>query len=414
MYPIQIIGIGQGRQDLTQHHLDAIYEADILVGGKRQLALFPDSHADTIPVKGSIRDLIVHLQKKMRDHKIVVLASGDPLFHGIGSSFCRRLKKEMVVIHPNVSSVAAAFAILKEPWNDARLISLHGSHHPSFPFSRLSSEHKVAFLTDPDRDPHFIAGQLEKEGLYDFRICVLEHVGHKDKQKVTWFENIDLIGGRSFAHPNIVILKKRRQTTSKTSRETHIGMDDDLFYHSKGLITKSEVRAVSISKLKLIRKDHILWDIGSGSCSVGIEASFQIPWGHVYAIEKNVNRIPDIIRNIKNFDCSNVKVSNAAFPEGLEELKKPDRVFIGGGGDNLGQIISTVCEKLAAYGVVVVNTVLLQNLETAMTVLKANGFNPQVTQIQVSRSKPMPFGDRFEALNPVWIIFGSKPEKKEE
>jgi len=148
----------------------------------------------------------------------------------------------------------------------------------------------------------------------------------------------------------IVILKKYHTESSQVSNETHIGMHDSLFRHSKGLITKSEVRCISLSKLKLISKEHVLWDIGAGSGSISVEASLLNPWGDVYAMEKHPNRIFDIIQNIKNFNCSNIKV------------------------------------------------------------LKDNHFDPDVVQIQVSRSKPMPFGDRFEALNPVWIISGSKPE----
>jgi len=100
---------------------------------------------------------------------------------------------------------------------------------------------------------------------------------------------------------------------------------------------------------------------------------------------------------------------NAAFPEGIEELRTPDRIFIGGGGENLGQIIKAAGDRLVPSGIIVINTVLLQNLETALMYLKKYKFNPHFVQIQVSRSKGMPFGDRLEALNPVWIISGSKP-----
>ena len=414
MYPIDIIGMGQGVSDLTARHLKIIQAADILVGGRRQLAMFPETRARTIVIKGHIPELISRIETEKADKKIVVLASGDPLFHGIGASFCRQMKPGDFVIHPNISSISAAFAAIKEPWHDARLISLHGLHQPSVLFSQFSGEHIVALLTDPHHDPHFIAQQLEKAGVYDFRICVLENLGHEHKQKITWFENIDLIYNQTFAQPNVVILKNKTGKSAKDPCETHIGMDDYLFRHGKGLITKSEVRSISLSKLKLIRKDHVLWDIGSGSGSVGIEASFHIPWGHVYAIEKNAGRIPDIIQNIANFDCSNVKVLHTVFPEGIDDLKQPDRIFIGGGGGDLENIIKKACDKMAAYGVIVINTVLLQNLETAMAVLKKERFNPQAVQIQVSRSKPMPFGDRFEALNPIWIIYGSKPPDEEE
>ncbi len=415
MYPIKIIGIGQGKKDLTLAHLEMINNCDVLVGGRRLLELFQDLNVETLQIDRHVDDLIDSLKKKMIDQKIVVLASGDPLFHGIGSTICQKLKPQLdpesVEIFTNISSISAAFAKIKEPWHDAKVVSLHGSHHGSFSFSQLTDEYKIAFLTDKNSDPNFIAEQLLKLGMYDFRFCVLENLGGIDKERISWFENIDLICDQKFSHPNIVILLKKGKSPKKITRETHIGMKDTLFKHSKGLITKSEIRSISISKLKLIHQDHVLWDIGSGSGSVGIEASFLIPWGHVYAIEKNADRISNIIYNIKKFNCSNVKILNAAFPVGVEDLKAPDRIFIGGGGKHLEQIIETCCQRLAKFGVIVINTVLLQNLETALALLKKYNFDPDVVQIQVSRSKPMPYGDRFEALNPVWIITGMKPNQ---
>jgi precorrin-6Y C5,15-methyltransferase (decarboxylating) len=152
----------------------------------------------------------------------------------------------------------------------------------------------------------------------------------------------------------------------------------------------------------------VLWDIGAGSGSVSIEAAFQLPWGHVYAIERHSSRIPDIIHNIQNFNCSNIQVVHAAFPEGIEELKKPDRIFIGGGGKDLDKIIETACNLVDQYGIVVINTVLLESLERSVRILEEHNFKPEVIQLAVSRSKNMPFGHRFEPLNPVWIISGTK------
>jgi len=410
MNQINIIGIGQGEKDLTQKHLELIRECDVLVGGKRHLAMFDFPDIQKIPIKGHINTIVDAIKEKMTRNKIVVLASGDPLFYGIGSTLTQHIDKQYLSIHSNISSIAAAFSAIKEPWHDAKIISLHGKQQKGFSFSRLSYENKIAFLTDPKMDPKFIATGLIKEGLYNFKFCVLEKLGDREEEKITWFENLDLVKEQTFSQPNIVILLNRLKNIYNFSHETHIGMADSLFKHSKGLITKSEIRSITLSKLKFIKKDHVFWDIGSGSGSIGIEASLQIPWGHVYAIEKHPGRIGDIIHNIKNFNCSNVKVLNTAFPEGIEELKTPDRIFIGGGGEHLGQIIKASCDRLAVFGIIVINTVLVQNLEIALKLLKKYNFDPQMVQIQVSRSKGMPFGERFEALNPVWIISGSKPK----
>ncbi len=409
MLPIDIIGIGLGKEDLTLKHLDLIQACDVLVGGERHLGLFKDLGKETIVIKGHISRVVDAIKKKTDDRKIVVLASGDPLFYGIGSTLLQYFDKAQLNIHTNISSVSAAFAAIREPWHDALIISLHGKKETeTISFSRLSNENKIAFLTSPDMNPGVISEMMIKEGIYDFRFCVLENLGANGKEKLSWFDNIDLVRQETFQEPNIVILLKRLGHKNIVSRETHIGMENSLFKHSRGLITKSEIRSVTLSKLKLYKKDHVLWDIGSGSGSVGIEASFLIPWGLVYAVEKNPGRISDIVHNIKNFNCSNVKVLNSEFPVGIEDLRTPDRIFIGGGGENMAQIMETCCEKLSPYGVIVVNTVLLQTIGTVMACLEKHKFKSEITQLQVSKSKSMPYGERLEAMNPVWIISGSK------
>jgi precorrin-6Y C5,15-methyltransferase (decarboxylating) len=220
------------------------------------------------------------------------------------------------------------------------------------------------------------------------------------------------VAGQEFDSLNIVILLKTGVPCPIVPLETHIGMADTMYQHSKGLITKSEIRSISLSKLELVRKDHVLWDIGSGSGSVGIEASFLIPWGQVFAVEKNKERIPNIIHNIQRFNQSNIKIVHLDFPAGDDQLSDPDRIFIGGGGSHLEKIMNTCCLRLKEAGTIVINTILIQNMETAIRVLKQNNFSYEMVQIQVSRSKPMPYGDRLEPLNPVWIISGRKPQSK--
>ncbi len=409
MNVIDIIGIGQSKKDLTQNHLDIINRCDVIIAGKRHLALFDLTGIEKIPIKSSIKSIVNIIKAKMNTNKIVVLASGDPLFYGIGSTLIHYFDKQQINIHSNISSVSAAFAAIKEPWHDAKIISLHGKQNQPFIFATLARENKVAFLTDPNKNPQYIAAQLLRNNLLEFEFCVLENIGEKKKERVTWFENPELIKKQNFSQPNIVILKKGKE--EKINFQTHIGMNDSEFKHSKGLITKSEIRSVTLSKLKLIKRDHLLWDIGSGSGSLGIEAALQIPEGYVYAMEKNQERIVDIAYNIKKFNCPNIKVLNTEFPEGIDDKIKeiPDRIFIGGGGRQLEQIIKFCCEKLAPSGIIVINTVVVQNFQSALKVLKELEFDPKAVHIQIARSKAMPFGDRFEALNPVWIISGSKP-----
>jgi len=412
MKPVNVIGIGQGKKDLTPAHMELICGADLLVGGNRHLKMFSDQKSETLAITGAIEQVIEKIKEVMIDRKVVVLASGDPMFYGIGTTLSRYIDKKYLLIHPNISSVAAAFAAIGEPWHDAKIVSLHGKASQAFSFSSLAKETKVAFLTDQKRDPGFIASMLISQELSGFRFCVLENLGETEKEKIGWFDDYSMVVDQKFGHPNIVVLLKSTNLRDNVSHETHIGMDDNLYRHSRGLITKSEIRSITLSKLELVRKDHILWDIGSGSGSVGIEASFHIPWGQVFAVEKNRERIGDIIHNIQMFNQPNIKILNLDFPEGSDQLTDPDRIFIGGGGSHLEQIMDRCCLRLKSQGTIVINTILIQNMETAIRVLKQNGFSYEMVHIQVSRSKPMPYGDRLEPLNPVWIISGRKPQSK--
>lgn len=422
MNQVHIIGLGLGKEDLTSRHLKIIEDADVLVGGRRQLDLFPAHKGKRLVIKHRLEELIREIQEHMAHKKVVVLASGDPLFYGIGSFLTRHLPQDQVRIHPNLSSVSAAFAAIREPWHDARVVSLHGKCQNDFSFSALDKETKVVFLTDPHNDPFFIARQLIQSRIHGFRFCVLERLGRGTQEKITWFDNYQEIGKQAFSHPNLVILLKPCSLRNphggsdkeNVSHETYLGMDDDRFFHSKGLITKSEIRCISLSKLQLTRKNHVLWDIGAGSGSVSIEASRLIPWGRVYAFEKNLDRVGHMEQNREKFDCPNIRILNHPFPSGVQDLDRPDRIFIGGGGQDLEKIIALACQYLLPGGVIVVNTVLIQTMNAALRVLTDQRFQPAMVHVQISRSIPMPFGDRLEALNPVWILWGHKPTNKEE
>lgn len=411
MNSIDIIGIGMGPQDLTQGHKELIRNCELLVGGSRHLSMFPDYTGETFKITGDIPGLVRKIKTEMVSRKIVVLASGDPLFYGIGNTLSRHISKKFLTIHANVSCVASAFARICQPWDDAMVISLHSGLHDDLNFSRIFRNHKLAFLTSPDRDPAYITTQMHRHQETGFSICVLENLGDPDREKIRWFSDPTKVMDQTFSHPNLVILL--RQDTGKTppsvSHETYLGMPDAFFSQSNGLITKSEVRVLSLSKLKLAQKDHVLWDIGSGSGSVGIEAALMLPQGQVHAIEKNKNRIADIKRNIDEFHMNNITINHMEFPGDTAVLKRPDRIFIGGGGGNLEQIIDCCCNHLNPGGIIVINTVVIDNMTVAMKALSKQGMLSDMIQVQISRSAPIAGGHRLSPLNPVWIISGTKP-----
>jgi precorrin-6Y C5,15-methyltransferase (decarboxylating) len=402
MKTVTIIGMGMGPKDLTAEHLKIIEKADILVGGRRLLDYFDRCDAQKKAIDKNLEGIIDFIKNNMTSQSIVVLASGDPLFFGFGARLIKTLGAQNVSIHPNISSVAAAFARIKEPWDNVRVVSLHGRNNEGLLFKTLEKENLVAVFTDSKSNPTRLAQRLMEEDFINFKMCVLESMGTPE-ERFAWYR-LDHAATMRFTEPNLAILKKSAEDL-KEGIPLHLGLPDNYYDHQQGLITKLEVRAITLAKLRLL-KDHILWDLGAGSGSVSIEACLLVPSGKVFALEKNPERIQQIEVNKRRFGVKNLEIIQTVLPEGLESLPPPDRIFIGGGGRDLKKIINTAVTFLKPKGLVVVNTVLMQNIQTATETLAALGFVTSKVQVQINRSRPMPWGDRFGAQNPVWIISG--------
>ena len=402
MKPVHIIGMGMGLHDLTAHHLKLIGQADVLVGGRRLLENFKDLQVQKKSIGKNIDSIIAFVKDKSKHQKVVVLASGDPLFFGIGARMAHVLGANHVRIYPNINSVAAAFAHIKEPWHDARIISLHGRKNENQLFRALEKENKIAVFTDPKKNPAWLAARLIAKDFINFKMCVLESLG-SDSEKFDWY-TLELAAKMKFAAPNMVVLK-RSSLESKPGNPLHLGAPESWYDHRGGLITKSEIRAITLSKLRL-RTQHTLWDLGAGSGSLSIEAALFIKKGKIVAVEQNPVRIENIQNNKKHFKVRNLNVVQATLPKGLSRLPRPDRIFIGGGGADLKAIITTGAKYLKPAGHMVINTVLVPNLPVALATLRQLKFETEVIQVQINRSRQMPWSERFEAQNPVWIISG--------
>jgi precorrin-6B C5,15-methyltransferase / cobalt-precorrin-6B C5,C15-methyltransferase len=408
MTPVSIIGIGLSPEDLTPAHLTRIHQADVLVGGKRHLGYFPDSRAVKKEITKDLPGVIRFIQERMAEESVVVLASGDPLFYGIGARLIDALGPDRVRIHPNISTLAAAFARIKEPWQGVSTVSLHGKSDPAHLLKAVETEDKIFVLTDPVRTPGWVAELLRDRNIADFRMCVLQQLG-TPSEKIEWLPP-EAAADQPFAEPNVLILK--RDTPCRCTRpEVRLGLSDDAYQHREGLITKAEIRAVTLSKLRLTSPAHVLWDLGAGSGSVSVESALFLKRGRIFAVEKNPDRIADIEANRRRFGIRNLTVVQTVLPEGLDALPDPDRIFIGGGGKDLDRIIRAAAIRLSRDGVIVVNTVLISNTDRALIALRELDFDTEMVQIQVNTAKPMPWGDRLQAQNPVWIITGYRKEK---
>jgi precorrin-6Y C5,15-methyltransferase (decarboxylating) len=408
---IIVIGMGISAGDLTADQLETIRSADLLVGGRRHLARFAALSMEKQEITGDVAAMVAALRARKESRRIVVLASGDPLLFGIGARLVREFGQAAVTVLPNVSSIAVAFARINEPWDDAKIISLHGRDRGFQLLAALKTPGPVAVLTDPEQTPGRLAGWLMERGLgRGVRMAAFEQLGAAE-EKFAWYD-LSTAAGQRFAQPNLVILKTDGESIAAAQR-LHIGMDAEAYAHEKGMITKAEVRAVTLAKLRLA-PGLVLWDLGAGSGAVGIEASVLLGPGRIVAVEEKYERVALIKENARRFGVYNHEVVQAKLPEGMDLFPRPDRIFIGGGGRDLEVIIRQAAGRLGPGGVMVVNTVLLDNLAPAMATLEACGLAVEVIQIQISRSKPMPWSQRLAAENGVWIISGKMKAKSDK
>jgi precorrin-6Y C5,15-methyltransferase (decarboxylating) len=442
---IYIIGLGiEGKSSLSQRALTLIKNANILIGGKRHLASFPEFKGRKVTIGSNLEDIakILNRKSEIGNRKwSVVLATGDPNFFGIADFMIKNFGKNAVEIIPNVSTVQEAFARVKENWNDARFISVHGRNKsqkskacPRMHLSGVKTQNNEGFIegivdeivcydkmgifTDPDNTPSKIAKALIEKGIKDYHAYVCEDLG-TDNEKITE-GTLAQITRKKFSPLNVMLLIKKGQgkvlPTSNSQLPTFFGIPNSEFSHPKGMITKEEIRVISLSKLKL-KTDSITWDIGAGAGSLSIEAAMLTNNGKVFAVEKDVVRIRHIERNKKKFNAANLEIIHKNAPHGLKNLPAPDAVFIGGGGKDVAKILDVCSKRLKQGGRIIVNAITLETLAAAAGFFKSKGWNTETISVNIAKTKLVPAGLKqgdvaslhlFNAYNPVFVVVGEK------
>ncbi len=409
--------LDNGAASLSQEALQVLREAKHVIAGSRLLTTLADDirQARHYDLTGQLKQVPGWINAALADNEAVaVLATGDPLCHGIAGFLAGKLAPSRVRVLPNLSTIQLAFAELKLSWQNAVIVSVHSqdagewtrgatSSHGLYQLAQRCRQHDLlAILTSPDNTPARIARCLQIEGLADaFEIAIAEALKHPEQRVSAWLSIVEVAQSR-YLDPNVVILKR------KTALPTPVlfGVSDDQFQQrkpEKGLITKREVRAVSLARLQLTRRS-IVWDIGAGSGSVGLEAARLCADGHVFAIEKNADDIANVEQNQAAWGISNYSFVHGKAPQYLDGWPDPAAVFIGGSGGELAELIALCLCRLKPGGWLVMNFVTLENLSTAVETLKQLGADWDVCQIQASRSSPILNMHRLQAENPVWIV----------
>ena len=409
---IAVVGIGlDGVEGLGASAREIIERATVLAGSKRHLSYFAEHPAEKLDL-ANLDCGIDAIARLNLDNSVVVLASGDPLFFGLGRLLLTKLDPATVTFYPHLSSVQLAFNRLKIPWQNAELVSVHGRSTDKLVELLKQGKEKIAVLTDAKNNPVAIAQlflSLELPINYSFNIC--ENLGGLS-EKISKFSPLEVkklseLDERHFANLNVLILiREVQQDNLNLATLPLIGLPDNSFLSFSdrpGLITKKEVRLAILGQLAL-QPQQIVWDVGAGTGSVSVEIARLCPSSQIFAVEKTSMGSSLITKNSQRFQVNNIVSINGKAPDVLEDLPNCDRVFIGGSGGNIVNILAICNRKIKKKGLIVMAFATIEYQLQAINWLNNNNWQYRLLQLQISRSTPISHLTRMTPLNPVTII----------
>ena len=362
------------------------------------------------------RALVDSMQSRAADQAVVVLASGDPLWFGLGRILCDRIGAERLRFHPAPTSLQLAFSRIGRPWQDADWVSLHGRDPEILASTLQKRPAALAVLTDPNQGGAGTVQQMLRssglEASTDLWLC--ENLGHPD-------ERVQLIApGTALPtdlQPLLIALLIAREPAAPDPHQLPLfGLDDGLYLqHSDhpGLMTKREVRIQLLAELAL-PPQGVLWDLGAGTGSVGLEALRLRPGLQLLAVERRAGGAQLIQRNAQRLGVSPAAVLEADATTVLNgglpsQLSQPDRVLLGGGGAQRERLLQEVLTRLRCGGVVVIPLASIEALASVRPLLENAGLAVRVQQLQAWRGQPLGDGTRLAPMNPTLIVTGTKP-----
>ena len=417
---IDVIGTDAGAPaSLPAPQQTLLRAAAVIAAPQRLQAALQDWLGDAKPELLSSDDpraLVDSLQSRAADQAVVVLASGDPLWFGLGRILCDRIGAERLRFHPAPTSLQLAFSRIGRPWQDADWVSLHGRDPEILASTLQKRPAALAVLTDPNQGGAGTVQQMLRssglEASTDLWLC--ENLGHPD-------ERVQLIApGTALPtdlQPLLIALLIAREPAAPDPQQLPLfGLDDGLYLqHSDhpGLMTKREVRIQLLAELAL-PPQGVLWDLGAGTGSVGLEALRLRPGLQLLAVERRAGGAQLIQRNAQRLGVSPAAVLEADATTVLNgglpsQLSQPDRVLLGGGGAQRERLLQEVLTRLRCGGVVVIPLASIEALASVRPLLENAGLAVRVQQLQAWRGQPLGDGTRLAPMNPTLIVTGTKP-----
>lgn len=403
MRKVTIIGAGPGNPDLlSRSALDAIGIADVVIGAHRALVGI-DVPPDVVRCElVKTADIVAALTDAASWQRAVVVMTGDVgLFSG-----ARRLVEALsggaqvdVRIIPGISSASYLAARLARPWQDWRFASAHGVACDIVAEAERAGE--LFLVTSGGEDPSRLSGELVQAGFGDARVTVAERLSYPD-ERITCATASE-IAGQTFDDLNVMLIEFAGGAASSRWPYASSGIPDELFIRGDVPMTKQEVRAVALAKLRLTATDTV-WDVGAGTGSVSIEAALVARAGSVWAVERNAAGVRLIRENADAFGCGNVHAVPGVAPEALAKLPVPDAVFVGGSAGELPFIVEAALEKNSQVRLCV-PCVTVETLTEACALLSGSRFKGfEACQVSAARAEAVGSHHLMKAQNPVFLV----------
>lgn len=414
MRKVTIIGAGPGNPDLlSRAALDAIDIADVVIGAHRALVGI-DVPPDVVRCElVKTADIVAALTDAASWQRAVVVMTGDVgLFSG-----ARRLVEALsgdaqvaVRVIPGISSASYLAARLARPWQNWRFASAHGVACDIVAEAERAGE--LFLATSGGEDPSRLSGELVQAGFGGARVTVAERLSYPD-ERITCATASE-IAGQTFDDLNVMLIdfaggagspvdSSASRAASSRWPYASSGIPDELFIRGDVPMTKQEVRAVALAKLRLTATDTV-WDVGAGTGSVSIEAALVARAGSVWAVERNAAGVRLIRENADAFGCGNVHAVPGVAPEALAKLPVPDAVFVGGSAGELPSIVKAALEKNSQVRLCV-PCVTVETLTEACALLSGSRFKGfEACQVSAARAEAVGSHHLMRAQNPVFLV----------
>lgn len=389
---LTVVGLGaDGWAGLGESARAAVLGADTIVGSERQLALVPETGAVRRPWPSPLDPLVEELAAAP-DGSTCVLASGDPMLHGIGATLARRLGPDRLAVHPHPSAFALACARLGWPAAEVELVSAVGRPADAIAVVLQPGRRIVAYVAGADGATS-VARALRERGFGSSPLVVLEQLGGPAERLL---ESTAADWGDRAADPLHAVAIECRPDPATPLLSRSPGLPDEA-YETDGQLTKREVRAVTLAALAPA-PDRLLWDVGAGSGSVGIEWLRLDSTARAIAVEARPDRAERVAANALRLGVPGLEVRSGEAPEALGALDQPDAIFVGGGLTTPG-LVGACWSALRGGGRIVANAVTLEGEQVLTATREAHG--GELIRIAVDHAEPVGRFTGWRAQRPV-------------